>query len=212
VTRQRDFCERLDTRGSPLVLEILSHPAHINLYVDIYLPIFTSSYSYSSNSDLLYIYIYCPPICQEKIFPRNLALTLQVPSVQMLTFTKICICNSVWHLLVFYLNYIVKKHLKEIFFLAFEVLVEMYYYLPMNFDFGTSEITAGTYRVIYSLYDRRPLSLIYGRCVYKMNVNTPWKHARSCCIYTDTVWHCDHYTHNLGDRLPLTVWEERALV
>lgn len=32
------------------------------------------------------------------------------------------------------------------------------------------EITAGTYRVIYSLNDRSLLSLMYGRCVYKINV------------------------------------------
>jgi hypothetical protein len=138
-------------------------------------------------------------MCQEKIFPRNLALTLQVPSVQISTFTNACICNSMWHLLAFYLNYILKKHLDGIFSLHLKFLWRCII-CPWILTFDTVEITAGTYRVIYSLYDRRLLSLMYGKCVYEMNaiILRESTHAHSCCIYTDTVWHCDHYTKHFA--------------
>jgi hypothetical protein len=89
-------------------------------------------------------------------------------------------------------------HSQEIFrwdlFLTFEVLLEMYY-LPMNFDFGTGEITAGTYRVIYSLYGRRVLSFIYGRCVYKMNVILH-ESTHTAVVYTLTLFDTVTTTQN----------------
>jgi hypothetical protein len=65
----------------------------------------------------------------------------------------------------------------------------------MNFDFGIVEITAGTYRVIYSLYDRRLLSLIYGRCVYKMNVILH-ERTHAAVVYTLTLFDTVTTTQN----------------
>jgi hypothetical protein len=44
------------------------------------------------------------------------------------TTTKIITSESVWHLLAFYMNYMVKKHWEEILF-SFKVVVESFYML-----------------------------------------------------------------------------------
>jgi hypothetical protein len=80
-----------------------------------------------------------------------------------------------------------RETFKRYLFHTLKFFVEMYFFFCeriLTWHCGSY----GTYRAMYSLYERRLVSLIYCRCVYKNECNnTPWKHARSCCMYSDTV-------------------------